>query len=194
MMDIDTATVALYLDDVFHGSELVCFNNPGISTRMVSKPLVTPTEPDLVLEGLNSSANYWMFRFDIGLSFKLYTVLRGSGTWNMIKDRMDDQWYHGLDFVKQSTELCVGEQWQKCEDEHFDLRTFCDDSILDVPVIRILAKNDPIVLYKDIRPEYFKYFDKVLVTERGGHCGVHASKETRDEIRKWNDKIVNGAL
>eukprot|EP01083_Nonionella_stella_P017922 50164_1 len=252
MLNVDPAMVALFEDDVFEGSELVCFNNPGVSTEMASKPLISPTEPkylieyledlsdqgykmsligfsvgtvwalrtlhalkndkkyadcnvhlecvilvhapDLIRDAVQSSTNYWIFRHDLFFACYIHFLQQKSKSWNKIKDKVNYQWFEGWQYIKQCTEICCGDDWQTCEDQQFNLRTFCDESITDVPVVRIIAKNDFVIPFNAIDPKYFKYLHKVLITERGGHCGVHACKETRDEIKTWNQRILNNAL
>ena len=50
MQDVDPAMSALYFLDTFNGSKICLFNNPGISTSMINKPLISPTEPKYVIE------------------------------------------------------------------------------------------------------------------------------------------------
>eukprot|EP01084_Bolivina_argentea_P286067 490672_1 len=246
MYDIDPAMVALYSNNTFKQSKLVCFNNPGISTKMVSKPLISPTHPqylieyiiklkqqgykvsligfsigtvlairtlhtinntdmykqiilesvilvhapDIVRDAVVSCANNWFFRMDIYFAFHIQLIHYESNSWDMIKDKVNHYWFQGWSFIQECTEICLQEKWQKCEENQFNLRTFCDESIKNVPVLRIIAKNDFIVPYEKIDSKYFKYFKEVVITERGGHCGVHASKKSMDVIKKWNQTIV----
>merc|ERR1712154_125090 len=110
----------------------------------------------------------------------------------MIKDKIRFKWFNGWSYIKNCTEICNGQKWQGMEDQQFNIRTFCDETIRKVPVLRIIAKNDFVIPYRRINPKYFKYFKRVLITQRGGHCGVHACNETINTIKTWNHHIVNG--
>lgn len=146
--------------------------------------------PDIVREAICSFEKNWFFRMDVYFAFHIRMLQYWSDSWRQIKANINTNWFDGWSFIQQVTEVSLKKEWNKCEDEMFNLRNFCDESIESVPVLRIIAKNDFVVPFKSIDEKYFKHLN-VLISERGGHCGVSRCNITLDAIKKWNDNIVN---
>ena len=103
---------------------------------------------------------------------------------------MNRYWFEGWPFIKEISVVSLKKEWKECEEEQFNLRNFCDESIKNTPVLRIISKNDFVVPFELIDHGYFEYFDEVLVTERGGHCAVNVSDKALQTIAEWNRRIV----
>lgn len=133
---------------------------------------------------------------DIYFAFHIRWLQHCSGSWNMIKDKVNaDDHYNvlqGWPFIERVSDVSLGKEWNQCEEEMFNLRNFCDKSTqkCDTRVYRIIAKNDWIVPYESIDSRYFKYLDDVFITYRGGHCGVTQCPETVSRIGLWNKQVL----
>jgi len=261
MEAIDPAFSALISKQTFKGSKVCQFNNPGIATRMRSKPLPSPTEtmyiieyirriqrdkeyrvsligfsigsvqalrtlhdiesdptlreeirlesvvlvhgPDIVRDAIQHFAANWMVRMDVYFAFHIRWLQHWSGSWDIIKDKVnteEDQYYvlSGWRFIERVSVVSLGKEWTECENEMFNLRNLCDESICDsaTRVYRVIARNDWVVPYSTINPLYFKFLDEVFITDRGGHCGVSQCVDTVSKIALWNDRAleVEGAV
>ena len=164
-------------------------NNQDIDIKLKSVILVHG--PDIVREAVISCQNNWFVRMDIYFAFHIRLLQHMSNSWRFIKDKVDKSWlFDGWSFIQQASVASLGKDWDKCEQEMFNMRTFCDKSIESTPVLRIIARNDFIVPFESIDHKYFKYFKDVLISERGGHCGISQCQQTLDAIKKWNADIV----
>ena len=147
--------------------------------------------PDIVREAICSFENNWFIRMDIYFAIHIRLLQHWSDSWKQIKGNVDTHWLNGWSFIQQVSSISLNKEWNKCEQEMFNLRNFCDKSIESVPVLRVIAKNDFVVPFESIDEKYFQHFRNVLITERGGHCGVNQCDETIETIRKWNEDVLN---
>jgi len=149
--------------------------------------------PDKVREAVCSFQQNWLFRMDLYFALHIQRLHYMSNSWNMIKPNVSKYPFEGWSYIEEVTSVTLNKEWSECEEEYFNLRRFCDESIECVPVLRIIAKNDFVVPFESIDEKYFKHLKQVLISERGGHCGVSRCNKTLEAIAKWNDDIIQNA-
>ena len=136
---------------------------------------------------------------DVYFAVHIRLLQHRSGSWEMIKDRVNTKdtrynVWNGWPFIERVSVVSLGKEWEECEENMFNLRSFCDELIYesDTRVYRIIAKNDWVVPYHRIDPRYFKYLNEVFIADRGGHCGVIQCADTVSRIKKWNERALLG--
>lgn len=139
----------------------------------------------------------WLLRGDVFFAHRIRSLQRRSGSWKMVKDQVntkDSQFNarQGWPYIERVSEVSLGKDWNQCEQEMFNLRSLCDESIqkCDTRVYRIIAENDWVVPYHFIDSHFFKYLDEVFISSRGGHCGITQCPRTMSIISSLNEKAL----
>ena len=152
--------------------------------------------PEFIRETFESLYSNWIFRFDILCARHVYKFNISSGSWKIgnLQSKMKSKWISGWPFMKEITEHIVGGKWNDFEFDLYNphrvlLQNEKNGKIKCCDLKRIISKNDPIVPFYSINKEYFKYYQEVVVLDKGGHCV--ACPKIASKVSKWNKQIIN---
>ncbi len=153
-----------------------------------------PDEISHVFEKLYSEKGS---RLDIPFALWLWHVYRKSGSARFLSasaGSMKFPWLRGWPWMKELTEASLNMSFARAEEKYLS----CSREIaqpLKTPVLRILARNDPIVPFESVDQEKFKNLRDVWVMPGGGHCALfNVYPDMGRRIRAWLDEHASVPL
>lgn len=130
----------------------------------------------------------WFCRFDVFFSLWFHLCARDAGLTDLVPFKrlpIPPTWYGYMrPFTEKTFEVATAsyKTFEELEDKHFDGSLRGPPS---APYLRILCRNDPIVLEKTLEHDRLKHCE-VWWESRGGHCGqFYWSSSCAGRLRAW---------
>ena len=154
--------------------------------------------PDRIRDVFETHVQWPISRLDRLFSLSLYLTMRYKARAHIALPHLHSwlcdgtlggrlKWLGGWEWMRALTEATFQRSWASMENAMWSCRP-CMLHKLRTPVLRILARNDPIVNYATCVDEsLFCNLDCVIVTDDGGHCAAFGHCDALGaRVRAWS--------